>query len=177
MVDKRPDKTLAYCAADGDKTAFTELVNRHHPVVRGLARRLSGSAADGDDIAQITFLIAWRRIDTYAAGNFRAWLCKIAYREFLRFNKKSSRYGNIQELSVPEPNEDTRTSQNQRLDLDRSIQKLSEVQRICILLCHGTGLSHAEISTVTQWPLGTVKSHIARGLATLRTELEGYSHE
>jgi RNA polymerase sigma-70 factor (ECF subfamily) len=58
-----------------------------------------------------------------------------------------------------------------RLDLDRALGKLAENQRICVVMCVAAGLSHAEASMATGWPLGTVKSHVTRGVATLRKHL------
>ncbi|MFN4225372.1 MAG: RNA polymerase sigma factor, partial [Hyphomonas sp.] len=48
----------------------------------------------------------------------------------------------------------------------------SEAQRVCVVLCVATGLSHTEAAEVTGWPLGTVKSHVQRGVALLRARLD-----
>jgi RNA polymerase sigma-70 factor (ECF subfamily) len=58
-----------------------------------------------------------------------------------------------------------------RLDLDRALAKLSPPERLCVGLCHGAGLTQAEIAEALQVPLGTVKSHVTRGLAKLRVLL------
>ena len=50
-----------------------------------------------------------------------------------------------------------------RLDLERALEKLNPAQRLCVVLSYGEGLSHGEIAETTGWPLGTVKSHLARG--------------
>ena len=66
----RSDPDLAHAAARGNEASFAELVRRHQGKVRGMARRLTGSEAQGDDIAQATFLTAWQKIATYAGGTF-----------------------------------------------------------------------------------------------------------
>lgn len=48
------------------------------------------------------------------------------------------------------------------------IALLKPAERLCLVLCHAEGMSHAEIGATTGWPLGTVKSHVARGAAQLR---------
>jgi RNA polymerase sigma-70 factor (ECF subfamily) len=55
-----------------------------------------------------------------------------------------------------------------RLDLDRALQRLSSPERLCVSLCHGAGLKHDEIALALRVPLGTVKSHVTRGLKKLR---------
>lgn len=58
------------------------------------------------------------------------------------------------------------------MDLDEALKALSEVERLCVSLCHGAGLSHPEIASAINLPLGTVKSHVKRGLDKLRARLD-----
>lgn len=169
----RSDPDLAHAAATGSQSAFAELVRRHQARVRGMARRLTGSDAQGDDIAQMTFLTAWQKIATYAGGTFSAWICTICWREFLQWRRR-------QKIEIPfdetaeiipfdQSFERSATQTETRMDLSRALASLSEAQRVCVVLCVATGLSHREAAQVTGWPLGTVKSHILRGVAALRT--------
>ena len=57
------------------------------------------------------------------------------------------------------------------IDLDRLLALLRPAERVCVVLCHAEGMSHAEIVAVTGWPLGTVKSHFARGTGRPRARL------
>ena len=59
-----------------------------------------------------------------------------------------------------------------QMDLTRALGNLSEAQRICVILCVASGLSHREAAEATSWPLGTIKSHVTRGVAALRKHLE-----
>jgi RNA polymerase sigma-70 factor (ECF subfamily) len=63
----------------------------------------------------------------------------------------------------------------EHLDLDRALARLPPDVRLCIVLGYGERMSHGEISEATGMPLGTVKSHIARGAARLREMLEAYA--
>jgi len=62
----------------------------------------------------------------------------------------------------------------ERLDLDAALATLPAHARLCVVLAYSERMSHAEISESTAIPLGTVKSHIARGSAHLRELLQGY---
>ena len=65
----------------------------------------------------------------------------------------------------------------ERLDLDAALALLAPAARICVVLSYQEGLSHAEISTMTALPIGTVKSHVTRGAARLREVLKDYRGE
>jgi RNA polymerase sigma-70 factor (ECF subfamily) len=63
---------------------------------------------------------------------------------------------------------------NEQLDLDSALATLPPDVRLCIVLAYAERMSHSEIREATQLPLGTVKSHIARGAARLRHLLGAY---
>lgn len=166
--DVQSDPDLASAAQGGNEAAFAELVRRHQARIRGMARRLSGSAADGDDIAQAAFLTAWRKIATYSGGNFRAWLCTICYREFLQAHRKRTETPReIDDAALGEIDVSAALTSD-RIDLERGLARLPEQQRVCVVMCVAAGLSHREICDATGWPLGTIKSHVKRGVAALR---------
>lgn len=169
--DMRTDPDLAAEAARGSEAAFAELVCRHQARVRGMARRLTGSASAGDDIAQMTFLTAWQKIATYAGGTFSAWICAICWREFLQVRRKTRPEIEFDETAEIIPFEQPTDRQDDRMDLSRALEKLSEAQRVCVVMCVAAGLSHREAAEATGWPLGTVKSHVLRGVEALRKHL------
>ena len=63
---------------------------------------------------------------------------------------------------------------SEKLDLDRALALLPAQMRLCIVLAYWERMSHREITDATGFPLGTVKSHIARGAARLREILTAY---
>jgi RNA polymerase sigma-70 factor (ECF subfamily) len=152
----------------GDREAFGHLVARHQASIRALARRLTRTAADGDDIAQAAFLNAWRRRSTWRGGSFRAWVCAIAYREFLSARKGRST-DRAEDDVVGAAGES-----GERLDLMRALASLDVGERNAVALCIGAGLSHAEAADAMQAPLGTVKSWVLRGRAKLQKALVAY---
>ena len=167
----KPDIDLARAAASGQEAAFEALVRRHQGTVRGLARRLCRNPAEADDVAQAAFLSAWRKIGTYRGQSFKAWLCTIAYREFLQARRKQKPEVEFDESAHIIAFDTSASRLAEHMDLDRALKALPESQRICVVLCVASGLSHSEASTATGMPLGTVKSHVNRGVAALRRQL------
>ena len=169
----RSDPDLAASAMRGNEADFAELVRRHQARVRGMARRLIGSASDGDDIAQATFLKAWQKIGSYAGGTFSAWICTICWREYLQARRKQKVEIEFDETAEILPFARTQSDGvDDQMDLSRALATLSEAQRVCVILCVASGLSHREAADATGWPLGTIKSHVTRGVAALRKHLE-----
>lgn len=170
------DEELALLAAAGDRAAFGVLVRRHQGLVRGMLARLARDRAEADDLAQEAFMKAWRKIgDLEAAAGFKAWLCSIAYREFLMQRRRRAASERTTEALSAEaaaaPGADPPARLGDLLDLDRALTTLSESERACVVLCYAGGLSHAEAAAATGLPLGTVKSHVARGREKLRDRM------
>ena len=165
------DVQLARDAASGNEAAFERLVRRHQGAVRGLARRLTNQLSEADDVAQAAFLTAWRKMGSYRGGSFKSWLCTIAYREFLQARRKQKPEVEFEESAhvIAFDTSAARTAEN--IDLDRALSALPENQRICVVLCVASGLSHSEAAAATGFPLGTVKSHVNRGVVALRKQL------
>jgi RNA polymerase sigma-70 factor (ECF subfamily) len=162
------DEALAREAKRGSQRAFESLVRRNQSLVRGFCRRLAGDAASAEDLSQETFLMAWRRINSYEGkGSFKGWICRIAYTQFLqaRRSAKASQRREDAVMAEAEPFVDERAGAEARLDLDRVLQVLSPEQRAVLALCYGEGMSHQEASDALGIPLGTVKSHVLRGRA------------
>ena len=165
------DVELAALAAAGDRAAFGELVRRHGSAVRGLLRRMGAPPAEADDVAQDAFLAAFERIGEFRGqGTFVAWVRKIAARAYLR---RLQRERKIAALTAADEAEDVAATPDAagRMDLDDALRGLGAAERICVSMCYGAGLSHAEAADALNLPLGTVKSHVKRGLEKLRARL------
>ena len=162
------DVELAALAAAGGRREFGELVRRHSSAVRGLLRRMGAEPATADDVAQDAFIQAFEKCREYRGeGAFGAWVKRIAARLYLKRKAKEARY--VLETEAPE--ETITLDRGALMDLDEALKSLSEAERLCVSLCHGAGLTHAEIADALKAPLGTVKSHVKRGLDTLRARL------
>jgi RNA polymerase sigma factor (sigma-70 family) len=164
------DLELAALAAAGDRTAYGELVRRHSASVRGLLRRMGAEPSLADDVAQDAFLAGFEQVAAFrGSGTFRAWIGQIAARQFVRRRRRDGRLTALADV------EDTggagESGAAQRIDLDEALKTLSEPERLCVSMCYGAGLSHQEVAELLNTPLGTVKSHVKRGLDKLRSRL------
>ena len=164
------DFELVTLSASGQRAAFGELVRRHGSAVRGLVRRMGADPALADDIAQDACLAAFERISEFRGeGTFQAWVKRIAARLYIRRLKRRSPL-DLTADSV-EAEAVSRRDDDARLDLDEALRGLPAAERICVSLCYGAGFSHAEAAELLKTPLGTVKSHVKRGLDRLRGRL------
>ena len=165
------DVELAGLAATGQRAAFGELVRRHGSAVRALVRRMGADAATADDVAQDACLAAFERIAEFRGeGTFQSWIKRIAGRLYLKRIKRALPLdlgADPPELAADgaAPNPDT------KIDLDGALGALAPAERVCVSLCYGAGFSHAEAAELLNTPLGTVKSHVKRGLDKLRGRL------
>ena len=168
---------LIQAAQRGSPDAFAALVARHQQAVRGFLRRLSGTHADADDLAQETFITAWSRIGSFRRGeSLRVWLCGMAYRKWLTHRRSEGRRRSRETESVDGRPETSGPEGDARLDAARILAALPADQRAAVALCLAAEFSHAEAAAALGLPLGTVKSHVARGRAKL-IELLGGSHD
>ena len=168
------EQSLVVAALKGDAAAFGRLTAIHQARVRALARRLAGSAADGDDIAQEAFLIAWKRRADWRGGSFRAWVCTIAYREFLQVRRRGGRMEVVDPEDLESRSQGAADTSGERMDLQRALAELEPGERDAIALCLGAGMSHSEAAVAMGAPLGTVKSWVARGRQKLQAKLSAY---
>jgi RNA polymerase sigma-70 factor (ECF subfamily) len=173
------EAVLVRAAQAGDRAAFTELVRRRQGWLRALLLQLCGRAADADDLAQETFLRAWRRLPQLREPNaFSGWLRSTAVRLFIDGRRQPRA-----EIDDPEsfdgyvsadPTPDCVAGA--KIDLERALAMLAPGERLCIVLNLSEGLSHAEIEQMTGMPLGTIKSHITRGTQKVRRAF-GATHD
>jgi RNA polymerase sigma factor (sigma-70 family) len=168
--DAEPD--WARAARAGSADAFGRLVHRHQQGLRAFLRRLTANSADADDLAQETFVFAWEHIARFdPARSFRPWVFGIAWRKY-----REGKRGWLRRLTRQgRAAEDTQTvfqpDLGLKLDLERAVATLPPDQKAVLLLCLGCEFTHAEAAEALALPLGTVKSHVARGREKLAAVL------
>jgi len=166
----RADWRVPYDA--GERAAFGELVRRHGSAVRGVLRRMGAAPAEADDVAQDAFLTAFERIAEFRGeGTFAAWVKKIAARLYLRRLQREKKLGALAVEAADEETRPQRSDADASIDLDGALKALGATERLCVTMCFGAGLSHTEAAEALNLPLGTVKSHVKRGLDKLRARL------
>jgi RNA polymerase sigma factor (sigma-70 family) len=158
-------------------SGFEALVRAHQSRVRRQLRRLTkGDHALADDLAQETFVLAWRHVGSFRGdARVATWLYRIAYNAFLAHRRSAHEHEPLDEERATEAVPDGSRQSAQRIDIERALATLPEPERVALIHCFGLDLSHAEAADVLGWPLGTLKSHVARGKARLRERLAAWN--
>jgi RNA polymerase sigma factor (sigma-70 family) len=168
------DAALLAAVSEGSEHAFNRLVDRHQRAIRIFLRGLVTSA-DADDIAQEVFLTVWSRAVRYRGeASVRSWLCSIAWRKAKDSHRRVFRRRQREAMytQTMAASESPGASADQRLALEDAMLSLSLNERAVVLLCLACELSHAEAAEALSMPIGTIKSHVARGRERLRRALE-----
>jgi RNA polymerase sigma-70 factor (ECF subfamily) len=179
---------IARCIVGDDRHAFAELVKRHQSGVRASLRKLTaGNHALADDLAQDTFVLAWRNLKSFRQeARFSTWLYRIATNCWLAHLRKrreeplGDRDAELVDDADDAPGEDARDADHaqgttMKIDLERAMARLSEAERAAIVQCYHNDLSHEEAAYVLGCPVGTIKTHILRGKQKLKAALAAWA--
>lgn len=119
-----------------DNKAFGELVKMHQSHVRGFLRRLCKTDSIADDLAQDTFVIAFRQLVTFKGiGSFEGWLLRIAYRCFLQHYRQQQKLKKLYDIVSRQQTDHASNlpaQPEEQLDLERALTKLDTVQAAAI---------------------------------------------
>ena len=185
---------IARVVVGDDRHAFSELVRRHQSAVRTTLRRLtSGNHALADDLAQETFILAYRNLASFRQeAKFSTWLYRIATNAWLADARKRKEellgdrveaIADGDEDAMPHTTDamhadamhaDHAKSSSLKMDLERAMASLSEGERAAIVQCYHNDLTHEEAAYVLGCPVGTVMTHVLRGKQKLKAALEAY---
>lgn len=174
MTDRESEPAWVREAQAGSADAFAQLVRLHSQALRAFLRRLTGNHAEAEDLAQESFVFAWEKMHRFdPARPFRPWLFGIAWRKW-REKRRGWRRLLARESAWAETQQTVDSADpGLRLDLAAACAALPAEQRAALLLCLGLDFTHTEAAEALALPLGTVKSHIARG----REKLAGFLGE
>jgi len=174
------DATLVSGISAGSDRAFNLLIDRHQQAVRSFLRRILANAADADDIAQEVFLAAWTGAGRYrGTASVRSWLCAIAWRRAKSAQRSWFRSRAREASYEMETSRDDgqRAPMEDRVAVKQALLRLPIEQRAVAALCLAEGFSHSEAAGALGIPLGTVKSHVARGRTRLLGALSEVAQE
>jgi RNA polymerase sigma-70 factor, ECF subfamily len=168
---------VARVLLEDDHHAFAELVRNHQSAIRGLLRQLTrGDLALADDLAQETFLRAYKNIRSFRGeAKFSTWLYRIGYNCFREDARKRKELVGIDETQLEAEQDPQTVDPALKHDLMCALQLLPLHERSAILLCCQNGLSHDEAARVLDIPLGTVKTNVLRGREKLKKTLAAWS--
>ena len=179
------DEELVARSMGGDLDSFNQLVLRWERPIYALAYRVIGREEEARDVAQETFLRAFRALSGFKGqAKFSSWLYRITLnlcRDWIRKEKRTrvsqAPEGlDIIELAGAATPTETIEQRIGRKDLGRAVSKamaaLPEEQRTAIILKEYHGLTFQEIADMLGCPLSTVKTRLYQGLSVVRKQLE-----
>lgn len=150
-----------------------QLIADHHQRLYRYAFRLTGSAADAEDITQQTYLIAQQRLDQLRdEAKAGAWLTAILRTTFLKSVRRQRPVdASSMELDVTEiPSQAAEDPVDQEL-LQSALSSLSDDYRLVLLMFYFEQASYREIAERLELPIGTVMSRLSRAKSRLRAAL------
>lgn len=178
------EAALVEQARDGDLNAFNRLVLEYQDMAFNLAARMLDDSDAAADVTQVAFLSAYKSLDTFRGGSFRAWVLRMVsnacYDELRRRKRRPT-------ISLEPVNDDDEEMESpawiaddgpspedelERSELDHALQTclggLGDEFRTVVLMIDVEGLDYQEVSDATGKPLGTIKSRLARARLKLR---------
>ncbi len=174
------DEALIAASVRGDTEAFGRLVSRYQQPTRRLAIALVG-ATDGDDVAQDSFVRAYRSLGSFRNGAaFEPWLRRIVVNQARNHHRGSFRrtrreHHDAIAARTPESTDSPQVvlaRHEQRREIERVLESMSERDRVVIVLRFLLDYSEQETAEMLGWPKGTVNSRTSRALDRLRARLE-----
>ncbi|MFD8060072.1 RNA polymerase sigma factor [Streptomyces cyaneofuscatus] len=177
--DRVESERLAAGFVRGDEDSFALVYRRWGALVHSLAARSLGDAREAEDVAQQTFLAAWRGRHGYHAvrGPLPGWLVGIARRKIADAHAARSRRTELAAAHAAREGAGVPgTAERPEAALDRvlvthELRKLPPVQREILRLAYFDDLTHVQIAERTGLPLGTVKSHARRAILRIRRSI------
>lgn len=175
------EQALIDAACQGDLASFNRLVLQYQGMTYNLAYRILGNAEGAEDAAQEAFIKAYRNLNQYRGGSFKAWLLRIVtnvcYDQLRHVQRRPA--SSLEDLAVDpehagklvdhaEQPGDYALRQELGQVIQRGIEQLPAEQRMVLTLSDVEGLSYEEIAAVMDTSLGTVKSRLSRARAKLR---------
>ena len=179
---KATDRALVRHAADGDADAFEELYRRHCDQAFMLARKLCASRELAEEVTQESFISLWRGADRYrpALGSVSVWLSSIVRNRAIDAWRRAA--ARPVEVAVVEDGPGqlhtaigSDTPAPERALVLSLIGELPAAQKEAVFLAYFGGMTHDEIASWSQAPLGTVKGRIRMGMRKIREGLEEQS--
>jgi RNA polymerase sigma-70 factor (ECF subfamily) len=178
LPDPTQEATLLERVAGGDAAAVRLLLDRYRGMVWKMARRRF-EPSEAEDVVQEVFVSLWKSAVRFDRGQSAesTFVTTIARRRMADFARRRSRRPETELDDATEPAEpaapDPLEQAEQVSSALAAVATLKPVPRALLRMAIVDGLTHDEIASATRLPLGTVKSHVRRGLERVRAQLAG----
>ncbi|MEX2518346.1 MAG: sigma-70 family RNA polymerase sigma factor [Paracoccaceae bacterium] len=181
MVDERTSDELIAAVATGDRAAFRALYDQYGAKLFGVCLRICLDRSVAEDAVQDTFVEIWRKAADFDSerGRAGAWMAVIARNraiDTIRRRGRSPGWGSrdgVDHLALiadPQAREDGGADM---MALNQCLSRLEDGPRRMLVLAYVEGLSREELSQRFDAPVNTIKTWLRRGLAALKTCLDG----
>src|SRR5256885_5219744 len=173
------DSDLVAASRQGDREAFGGIVRKYQGLISGLIYSACGDLSASEDIAQETFLAAWKSLSGLREPEkLPVWLCQIArhrlldqHRENKRENSRLARaVTQYDRASAPPPDEEAMTAEEREV-LWCSLSEIAEPYRETLVLYYRQNQSTAQVAAALEITEDTVRQRLARGRAMLREQV------
>lgn len=177
-------------AQQGDLDAFNRLVLAYQDLAFNVAYRLMSDPAEAQDVTQDAFVSAYRKLDSFRGGSFKAWLLRIVTNAGYDALRKRKRQPVVpleplsvddEEIESPswiadpgETPEDAAARGELGAAIQHCLDRLAVEFRTVVVLVDVQGLDYAEAAETVGKPLGTIKSRLARARVRMQDCLQGY---
>jgi len=181
------EKLLVYLSGikAKDEDALSDFYDDTLARVYGLAIRITGAEAEAEEVVSDVYWQVWQEVDHYNTkkASIMGWLLTICRSRAIDQLRKRKRNRTESTASDQGPEESTAEFENpeyllanmqSKTCIKDALENLSTDQRQLVSLAFFRGMSYSEVAEYTGIPLGTVKSHIRRGLAYLKSELASH---
>ena len=192
-MELKQERQLVERARGGDQEAYRELVEASQRQVYGLALRHTNRHEDADEIAQETFIRAYKGLRNFrGSSRFRTWLFRIAINCCFSFRRRAGRWSDTEEIdeggvqlpdrSNPSPFRQVMGRETRRM-VDKALEGLSKQQRTVFIMKYLQHHTIADISETIGCAPGTVKKQLFRAVNKMRDSLapllgyEGHGNE
>ncbi|MHB8644854.1 MAG: RNA polymerase sigma factor [Thermomicrobiales bacterium] len=180
------DEALVHAAQQGNLDAYNRLVRAHERQAYAVALRLLRRPELAEDATQDAFIQAYRALDTFRGGFFRAWLMRIVTNrcyDMLRAATRRAADSLDDQMFEAEPHWSSIAAPDDPLGratqaelgrlLEGALATLPEDQKLTVILCDVQGYTYEEAAEITGVALGTVKSRLSRARSALRAIVRG----
>ena len=173
------DTDLVVASRQGNREAFGQIVRRYQGLISGLIYSGCGDLSASEDIAQETFLAAWKSLSGLREPEkLPAWLCQIARHRMLDQNRHNARENarlaravtKYDRTDSPRPDEEAMTAEEREV-LWRSLSQIAEPYRETLVLYYRQNQSAAEVAAALEISEDLVRQRLTRGRQMLREQV------
>ena len=165
---------LIRLAQAGDREAFAAVFDQYKNLVYKTAYLILGDIHEAEDALQEVFLLVHKSLDTFDSrkGAFTTWLYRITLNLSLNHRRRRQHHSSLEDVSLRTAINFPGAQLAEEDSLWRATRSLSDKQQAVVILRYYWDLPYAEIASILEVPLGTVKSRLDLALKTLRKTLE-----